>query len=344
MKYLYCLVFAIAICACRTQLPNQQTIDETAEKMLLYQRANGGWPQYKGDATDYSLVISTDLQKKLLTDKVRLDATLDDHSTTHEIKYLLAVHQQTNNEHYLAAAERGINYILKAQNAAGGWPQSYPDTNSYHGHITYNDNAMIDVMWIMKGLAEDDSNHQAVASTLRTMAREAFSKGIQCILNTQVVQNGQLSVWCAQHDRYTLQPASARKFEPASLSGSESVGITQLLMAIDQPSAEIKRAIRAAVAWFDTVKIEGWNVEIRKDATQPTGRDRVIFIEEGSTIWARFYALNTFQPIFTGRDGIIRYKLEDIENERRVGYGFYGKWPANLLYNEFPAWQQKWPD
>ncbi|WP_020534966.1 hypothetical protein [Lewinella cohaerens] len=41
---------------------------------------------------------------------------------------------------------------------------------------------------------------------------------------------------------------------------------------------------------------------------------------------------------------IIHYKLEDIENERRVGYGFYGKWAKRLLVKEFPAWQEKWVD
>lgn len=344
MKYLFFLAFTIIICDCNAQQINQPQIDETAEKMLLYQRANGGWPQYKGDATDYNKEINAELREKLKADKERLDATLDDRSTTREIKHLLAAHQQTNNPTYLAAAEKGIAYLLMAQNSAGGWPQSYPDTNGYHGHITYNDNAMIDVMWIIKGLAEDASEYQAVAPALKEKAQEAFHKGVQCILNTQVMQHGQLTVWCAQHNRKTLAPAPARKFEPASLSGSESVGITRLLMAIDQPSAEIKSAIRAAVAWFDAVKIEGWNVELRKAPDQPTGRDRVIFEEEGSTIWARFYELNTFQPIFTGRDGIIHYQLEDIENERRAGYAFYGKWASKLLRKEFPLWQEKWPD
>ncbi|WP_367389117.1 pectate lyase [Lewinella sp. LCG006] len=342
MKQLLTLVFTIIICTCNAQQINQSSIDETAEKMLLYQRANGGWPQYKGDATDYSKEITAELSVKLIADKERLDATLDDRSTTAEIKYLLAAHQRTNNPAYLAAAEKGIAYLLMAQNTAGGWPQSYPDTSNYHGHITYNDNAMIDVMWIIKGLAEDDERYQAVAPPLRASAKEAFPKGIQCILNTQVVQEGQLTVWCAQHDRHTLQPAPARKFEPASLSGSESVGITYLLMAIDQPSPEIKRAVRAAVAWFEALKIEGWNVEIRKDPNQPSGRDRVVFEEEGSTIWARFYELNTFKPIFTGRDGISHYQLEEIENERRVGYGFYGKWPQNLLRKAYPVWEEKW--
>lgn len=338
------MVFTIIICACNAQQINQSLIDETAEKMLLYQRANGGWPQYKGDATDYIKEVSSELQEKLIADKARLDATCDDHTTTKEIKYLLSAYQQTNNPSYLAAAEKGIAYLLEAQHTAGGWPQSYPDTSSYHGHITYNDNAMIDVMWIIKGLAEENEKYQAVDPGLKALAKEAFQKGVQCILNTQVVQGGQLTVWCAQHDRKTLQPAPARKFEPASLSGSESVEITRFLMAIDQPSDEIKHAIRSAVAWFDAVKIEGWNVEIRKDSTQPTGRDRVIFEEEGSVIWARFYEFNTFQPIFTGRDGVIHYKLEDIENERRVGYGFYGKWANKLLAKEFPLWQKKWVD
>jgi PelA/Pel-15E family pectate lyase len=317
-------------------------MDTLAEKMLLYQRLNGGWPQYHGDATDYRLPLDAETKLKLLRDKVRLDATIDDRSTTLEINYLLKAYLETHQTRYLNAAEQGIRYLLMAQNTAGGWPQWFPDSTSYRIHITYNDNAMIDVMQIIRGLAKDEEIYQPVDAQLKAEAKLALGRGIDCILKTQVRQHERLTVWCAQHNSQTLLPSQARTFEPPSLSGSESVGIVRFLMEIEDPSPEVMMAIEGAVAWFEEVRIDGYDVEFKRDTTQPRGYDRVILCDETSTIWARFYELETFQPIFTGRNGVIRYRLDEVENERRVGYAFYGKWPSALLTKDYPVWLKKW--
>ena len=56
----------------------------------------------------------------------------------------------------------------------------------------------------------------------------------------------------------------ARKFELASLSGSESVTIVRFLMRQQNPSKEIIAAVNAAVEWFNKVKIVGYNwVEVK---------------------------------------------------------------------------------
>ena len=70
-------------------------------------------------------------------------------------------------------------------------------------------------------------------------ARKAFDKGIECILKTQVRQNGELAVWCAQHDRVTLEPCKARAYELPSLSGQESDNIVLLLMSLPNPSTMV---------------------------------------------------------------------------------------------------------
>ena len=38
---------------------------------------------------------------------------------------------------------------------------------------------------------------------MRQRLSKAFDKGIECILATQIVTDGQLTVWCQQHDRET---------------------------------------------------------------------------------------------------------------------------------------------
>ena len=342
MKYLLAAlaILILTTCYARQASPGAVT-DPVAERMLLYQRDNGGWAQYHGDATDYDAPPSEERKAQLLADKSLTDATLDDHSTTREIDHLLEAYADTGNEAYRTASERGIRYLLEAQYPSGGWPQQYPDTSSYHEHITYNDNAMIDALRVIQRTANATGDYAAVSADLRAKSRTALARGIDCILKTQVVQHGKLTAWCAQYDSKTLQPAAARKFEPASISGSESVGIVQFLMSLDDPSPEVDRSIRAAVEWFDAVRIDGYRVDNIKDPSQPSGRDRVLVADPDETVWARFYELETFRPIFTGRDQVIRYDLKEIENERRVGYGFYGTWPEKILEKEFPAWQAR---
>lgn len=315
--------------------------DSVAERMLLYQRNNGGWPQPGGDPINYNLSLTDGQKATLLSEKGKLDATIDDKATTREINALVSAYKKTQNTTYLKAAENGIKYLLTAQNSAGGWGQFFPDTSGYHKHITYNDQAMMDVMWIFKNITEGKNDFDAV-KTLIPQAKAAMTKGIDCILKTQYVQHGKLTAWCAQHDRRTLLPAKARAFELASLSGNESVGIVQFLMTIDNPSPEIKRAIQAAVAWLESVKIVGIRVDNIVDVSQPKGKDRIVVADPNSTLWARFYNLDTNKPFFTGRDSVPRATLAEIENERRVGYAYYGNWPAKLLSTEYPNWLQKW--
>lgn len=310
--------------------------------MLLYQRNNGGWPQPGGNPINYEQPISESLKISLMAEKNKLDATIDDQATTREIKALVAIYKQTGNMAYLRAAENGIKYLLNAQNAAGGWGQFYPDSSGYHKHITYNDNAMIDVLWIMKYISEGTSDFETINEALIPPAKVAMAKGIGCIVKTQFVQNGKLTAWCAQHDRHTLLPAKARAFELASLSGNESVGILRFLMSIEHPSSGIKKAIHAGVDWLESVKIKGIKTQDIIDANQPKGRDRIVVADTNSTLWARFYHLETNEPFFTGRNSIPKASLAEIENERRVGYAYYGTWPAKLLSVEYPKWLEKW--
>ncbi|RYF78578.1 MAG: pectate lyase [Cytophagaceae bacterium] len=317
-------------------------IDSIAERMLLYQRSNGGWPQPGGNAINYNRELTADLKKKLLSDKDKLDTTIDDKATTREINYLVEAFGKTQNDAYLTAAQQGIMYLLSAQNAKGGWGQFYPDTSSYRKQITYNDNAMIDVMWVMRRTADKTGPFAQLDRSLAPKAQQAVDKGVECILNSQYTQHGKLTAWCAQHDRITLQPTNARAFELASLSGSESVGIIEFLMSLPNPSDRVKRSVGAAIAWLDSVKLVGINTKTIADPTQKSGKDVIVVQEPNAVKWARFYDLETNKPFFCGRDGVKKYSLDQIENERRVGYGWYGTWPAKLIASEYPAWQAKW--
>lgn len=317
--------------------------DSVAERMLVFQRNIGGWPKHVKDVkVDYQKPLDKAERLQTRRDAVRADATIDNNATTREITYLLGAYKKTNNLAYRQAAERGIRYLLLMQHKNGGFPQYYPDSSSYRAQITYNDNAMVKVLRVLKGVAEKKGDYALVDFSLVPAAEQAVQRGIQCILKTQYVQNGTLTAWCAQHDRRTLLPCKARAFELASLSGMETVGIVDFLMSLENPSDEVKRSIEAAVAWLNKVKMEGFAVKDVDDSTQPAGKDRRVLAQAGSTLWARFYDLETNQPIYVGRDGVKRPQLADIEHERRVGYAYNGTWPAKLLATEYPKWQHQW--
>lgn len=347
----FCVVFNGSCQASKNIIPDGQKVensavvfvkDSVAERILLYQRSNGGWPQPGGNAINYTIPISETLKNILKSEKNKLDGCIDDQVTTLEIKTLVAIFKKTNNPEYKKSAENGIKYLLSAQNLVGGWGQFYPDTSSYRKHITYNDNAMVNVLWVLKYTAEERNDFEVLDKSLIPQAKNAMIKGIDCILKTQHLQSEKLTAWCAQHDRVTLKPAIARAFELASISGSESVGICYFLMEIENPSSAIKNAINSAVSWLVSVKIIGIKVQDISDSNQPSGKDRIIVSDPNSTIWARFYDLQTNKPFFAGRDSMPKPTLAEIENERRIGYAYYGTWPKKLLATDYPLWLAKW--
>lgn len=210
----------------------------------------------------------------------------------------------------------------------------------YYSHITFNDDAMVRILTLLRAIAEGSGPYGFVDADRRARAEAAIARGVEVILATQVRQDGVLTVWCAQHDEQTLQPARARAYEPPSLSGNESVGITRFLMTLPDPSPEVIAAIEGALRWFETSAIHG----VRLDRfTAPDGSTDVRLREDpaAATLWARFYELGTDRPIFLGRESVVRYSLAEIEHERRAGYGYYGTWPERLLRQDAPAWRRR---
>ncbi|HEV7332767.1 MAG TPA: pectate lyase [Flavisolibacter sp.] len=316
--------------------------DAVADNMLLYQRSIGGWPKHFNNVNvDYNKPLSESDLVRLTSDRSRKDATIDNGATTKEIRYLVKAYQKSGNKTYLQAAEKGIRYLLQMQMANGGFPQFYPDSSSYRGQITYNDNAMINALNVLWDVAYGSAGLDVVDASLREPAKVAVAKGIDCILKTQVVINGKPTVWGAQHDKKTLLPVNARAFELASLSGSESVGILNFLMKVENPSPAVKSAVVHAVEWLKAARVRGYKYQDVEDPSQPKGRDRVLVKDDFSSVWARFYDLETGKPMFAGRDGKKRFSLSEVEVERRTGYAWYGTWPEKLLQKTYPAWQLK---
>jgi pectate lyase len=294
--------------------------------VLSHQSPHGDWPKNQNTAA-----------QPFRGEAVGIKGTFDNGATTAELRLLARAFNATNDERLRDAFVKGLDHILAAQYTNGGWPQySPPPARSYHRHVTFNDDTMRRLLEFLRDVGSAEE-FRFVADTKRTLARQAFDRGIECIVKCQVHVNGQLTAWCAQHDEVTLEPRPARSYELVSLSGAESAGLLQLLMSLERPSSEVVRAVHAGARWFETTKITGLR-ETRMDGDKKLVRDPV-----ASPLWARFYEIGSNRPIYCGRDGVKKYDIAEIEAERRNGYAWHGTWGADVL-KRFAEWKQRWPE
>ena len=303
-----------------------------AASVLQYQAPEGGWPKN----TDMTAPPSAEFLAETKFD--HRAPTIDNGATTTQLELLARVITAGGDAPLRAAFERGFDYLLAAQYPAGGWPQYSPLIPGYYTHITYNDDAMVRVLALLRDAAGGEEPYAFVDAARRERAAGAVAQGIACILRTQVKQGGRLTGWCAQHDETSFAPAWARNFEPPSLSGNESVGLVRFLMTVKHPSPEIIAAVEGAVTWLESVKVTGLRIDETPGADGKRDRHAVAD-PAGPVLWARFYELETNRPIYTGRDKVPRYDFNEIERERRGGYGYLGTWPAQLLAKDYPRWR-----
>ncbi len=310
------------------------------DNLLLYQQTTGGWPKN----IDMAKKLSDSEKKKVEAQKTNVkESTIDNRATSTEIIYLSKLYNATGNSRYKDAVMKGMQYLCDAQYNNGGWPQFYPRNKGYYTHITYNDDAMINVMKIMRDASLGKAPFAFFPDSVKQKAKTALDKGIDCILKTQYVQNGKLTVWCAQHDEKTLKPANARAFELASLSGQESDDIVLFLMSLSKPSQAIVNSVEAAVEWFRNTEIDGYKREYFKNADGKKDWRLVKCAdgEESKPLWARFYTLDGNRPFFCDRDGVMKFDVSEIGHERRNGYSWYNS-EALKVFKKYDQWSRKY--
>jgi len=293
-----------------------------ADNLVTYQTPTGGWskrmeftqPRRPGGsfASEASWI-----------------GTLDNGATTAQLTFLARAVQAHGDPRHRASFAKGIDYLLTSQQPTGCWPQIYPLRGSYHDAATFNDDATINALRVLRATASGE--YAFVPEDLRRRAAAGVERGVGCIVATQVKVGGRRTVWGAQHDPIGLAPVKARAYEHASLSGRESAAIVDFLMTLDDPSPAVAEAVNAAAAWFREAAITGYSYVPRGSLTASPG---------AGPLWARFYEIGTNRPIFSDRDGQIRYALSEIGEERRTGYLWYTDEPATTL-RRYDRWQER---
>jgi len=174
-----------------------------ADSVLHYQTVSGGWPK--------NLDMTTPPTAEFLADP-RPDhraAPLDNAATPPQVWLLARVATALGDAGapYRAAALRGLDYLLAAQYPGGGWPQYFPLRPGYYTHITYNDDAMANVLAVLRALAAGRAPFAFVDAARRARAADAVQRGLACILRTQVRQDGRAPSAPARRSR-TTRPRS----------------------------------------------------------------------------------------------------------------------------------------
>ena len=142
-----------------------------ADNVLLYQQITGGWPK-----NIYMAAELTDQERKdalKMKENVNL-STIDNRATITEMNYLARIYLATQDEKYKDAFLRGLQYLFEAQYENGGWPQFYPRPKGYYIHITYNDDAMINVMKLLRDITKAKAPYTFVPDAARQQAQVAF--------------------------------------------------------------------------------------------------------------------------------------------------------------------------
>jgi PelA/Pel-15E family pectate lyase len=309
---------------------------QLADIILSYQTPSGGWSKHTGYSQGPRKPGMQWSSQYAPGHSPHYQATFDNRSTTEQLHYLANVWQATGDKSYMDGFVKGLNFILSAQYPNGGWPQVYPLEGGYHDNITFNDDAMTHVLELLLAIKKNEPRFAFLDPKLREMAKESLDRGIRCVLKTQVVIDGKKTVWCAQHDPITLEPARARKMEPATLSGVESARLLKFLMTIPEPSPELTESIESGLTWLENAQITG----LRRSKVD----GKTAYLDDPSSTdiyWARFYDISSGKPVFPGRDdGKLYDTFAAMAAENGLGYDFYSTLPESIVTNGQKKWRK----
>jgi PelA/Pel-15E family pectate lyase len=319
-----------------------------ADNIVSFQTPAGGWgknlnfarhPRAPGEhfapnnLNRFSNPVDFDLPHDTNWDYV---GTIDNDATITEMYFLAKTAAQgspAQAKKWRKSFLRGVDYLLAAQFPNGGWPQVWPLQGGYHDAITFNDDAMLQVMELLRDISLGENEFAFVPAKTRRLAAASLARGIQCTLAAQIVVNGQRTVWCQQHDALDLSPESARNYEMPALVSSESASIVEFLMSLPKPDPAFIASVDGASAWFKNTAIYGMTFR------SSTNGGRVLERAPGAgPIWPRYAEIGTDRPIFGDRDKTIHDNLAEISVERQRGYSWYNGAPKAAL-DHYAVWR-----
>lgn len=353
-----------------------------AENMVCLQNPDGGWAKNLDFQRVYTVKELIKLRLKNRSVKPvkyefpreRQSSTLDNRNIYSQIRYLCRVYKEVKKvkdidaERYLESATKAVRWILDAQHPVSG---GFTGCDVFG--ITYNDDVMTGTLRLLRDIANGKGELAVFPEEIRTKAKAAYARGIQCVLRDQItvtLEDGTklLTAWCQQYSHTPpFRPTWERQFEPPAICSRESFNVLLLLMEEPDPDKKTKAAIQAGCEFFDRsdVRIRGKKLKVMP--TEPVmlnGRmytkDRVLVDDaKAEDLWARFYALDksfdvtvgapkpihgrypaVLRPVWCDMGCMYRKTYNDLSRERRNGYEYANK-EGKALLKAFAEWKKK---
>jgi PelA/Pel-15E family pectate lyase len=293
---------------------------EAAGCLIQGQLQSGGWSQV--------IYFEEPNNKRMGKYRARLggewnNSSLDDDQTQAALRFMIEVDKnlkQKDQELHEGIAF-GLNALLAAQFKNGGFPQvwsqaasdqpivraTYPPYDwrsegrlkNYWDYYTLNDGLASDVVEVLV------SAHQVYGDEKYESALKRLGDFL-LLAQMPEPQPG----WCQQYN-YAMQPIWARKFEPPAISGHESQDAMFALLRIAEVTGELRyiEPLPRAIEY------------LRNKCLQADGR------------LARFYELQTNQPLYMNRSYELTYDDSDLPSH-------YGWKQASRLTEIEQAYQQ----
>ena len=241
-------------------------------------------------------------------------SSFDDDQTTAALRFLMQLDQalEFKDAKVHVACEFALKAVLAAQFPNGGFPQVFagpatdqPIVKANFPDYDWRTEGRIKEYWNLYTLNDNVTGN--IAETL-ILAHQIYKddryllavKKLGDFLILAQLPNPQ-PIWAQQYN-YAMQPAWARKFEPAAASGDESQEAIAALLSINNVTGDAKylKPLPAALAYLKKAELPG-------DGSQPQ--------------LARFYELRTGKPLYMQRKGDV-YELTYSDADLPDHYGF----------------------
>jgi len=257
-----------------------------ANNLMLMQRTSGGWPRGTGQGGSNSWnpadIGAIDPATLHHVQRFNTDAYFGRGITSNETRFMLTMYEATRIDAFRESAIGGLNAIFNAQVANGGWRYNVDPVTSYHGAISFNDDAYTYIMELLLDVKQGRFPAFIDAEPeLHGRAATSFDRGLEALLDMQIwsEQQQMLTGWAQHHNGRqilpnlfpqflptdpndnTVLPTFGREFEPPSIAGWESIDVILFLMDLDSDDLtedqweRVQHAIHSSVAFFDFAKL-----------------------------------------------------------------------------------------
>ena len=135
----------------------------TAAHVLANQAATGSWPKN----------VDTTRPATGANDE---HGTFDNGATIGEVRFLTRAFRVTGKIEYRDAVVKAVDHVLAAQYPTGGWPQFHPPGAQYHRHITFNDNANVNLMDLLREASTSDDLLNRLPNLRLVIASARFAR------------------------------------------------------------------------------------------------------------------------------------------------------------------------